>query len=226
MTARRVVLWRHGQTSYNIAGRIQGATDIPLDEVGLRQVEAAAECLADGYPPAAIVSSDLCRAQQTAAPLAALTGLDINLDTRLRERTFGQWEGLSSVEIAQKWPDEFAQWRAGRDIPEIGMETRKQAAERIAAAVADAAEGVGEQDTVVVVTHGGAMVCGITRLLGLEADTWLGLRIMGNAHWAVLEPSPQRTPAWRLAVFDQRAPGQSDQTWPPSSSAPRIRDMA
>ncbi|MDR2374572.1 MAG: histidine phosphatase family protein [Bifidobacteriaceae bacterium] len=201
MTARRVVIWRHGQTTYNRDGRIQGASDVALDAVGLAQAEAAAARLAR-LAPSAIWSSDLVRARATAAALAALTGLEVSLDARAREREFGDWEGLAVSEIGQRWPDLYQRWRAGEDLPEIGMETRDRAAARLAACVREAAAAAAEGSTVVVATHGGVSVCGITGLLELDPVHWLGLRVMRNAHWAVLEEGGRRPPAWRLVGYD------------------------
>ncbi|MDR1634162.1 MAG: histidine phosphatase family protein [Bifidobacteriaceae bacterium] len=201
MTARRVVIWRHGQTAYNLEGRIQGASDIPLDDVGQGQAQAAAAQLAI-LEPAAIWSSDLKRARETAQALASLAGLSVVTDERLREREFGAWEGLAVSEISLRWPELFERWRAGEDLPEIGMETRSSAAARISACVLEAADGAPDDSTIVVTTHGGASVCGITGLLGLDPVDWLGLRVMRNAHWAVLEGGGRRAPAWRLAGYD------------------------
>jgi len=107
--AVRLVLWRHGQTLWNVEGRFQGQSDIPLDELGEQQAERAARLLA-GLGPDAIVSSDLARAMATAAPLARLTGLTITPDKDLRERYGGLWEGLTDTEIRSRYPAEHAQW--------------------------------------------------------------------------------------------------------------------
>jgi probable phosphoglycerate mutase len=199
--ARRVVIWRHGQTAYNRGGRIQGSSDIPLDDVGLGQAAAAAEQLAL-LAPAAIVSSDLSRARATAQALADLVGLEVATDPRLRERQYGLWEGLAVADLAGRWPAEYDRWRAGEDIPEIGMESRAAAAARVAQAVLEAAAAAPDDSLIVVATHGGCSVCGITALLELDAQAWLGLRVMRNAHWAVLEGGGRRRPVWRLVGYD------------------------
>jgi probable phosphoglycerate mutase len=196
-----LVIWRHGQTAHNLGGRIQGSSEVPLDDEGRRQAEAAAQHLAL-LEPVALWSSDLGRARSTAAALAALTGLEIQLDPRLCEREFGLWEGHAVTDIAERWPTEYARWRAGDDIPEIGMETRKTAAARFVAAAADAVQAAPDGSTVVLTTHGGVSVCGITALLELDPVHWLGLRVMRNAHWAVLEAGRARAPGWRMVGYD------------------------
>jgi len=201
--AWRLVVWRHGQTAYNAAGRIQGGSDIDLDKVGLAQVAAAAEQLAK-LEPALIVSSDLSRAHSTAKALARLVGLEVVTDPRLRERNFGLWEGLAVGELQARWPAEFAAWRQGEDVPSIGQETRAAAAVRMGAALREAADAGPDGSVVVVATHGGSSVCGVTDLLELDPGEWLGLRVMRNARWAILErgKSPTKPPRWRLVGYD------------------------
>ena len=104
MSASTVLLWRHGQTDYNASGKLQGQVDIALNEIGRAQAVAAAEVLMR-VEPARIVSSDLSRAHATAQTLAERVGVPVHLDERLRERGFGQWEGLTHPEIAEQWPE-------------------------------------------------------------------------------------------------------------------------
>src|SRR5699024_8673968 len=111
MTAATVLLWRHGQTDYNSGGRLQGQVDIALNETGQAQAAAAAEVLMR-VQPVQIVSSDLSRAHDTARILGQLTGVEVRIDQRLRERSFGQWEGLTHAEIAESWPEQFVEWGA------------------------------------------------------------------------------------------------------------------
>ena len=85
-----LILWRHGQTDHNLVGRVQGQVDIPLNATGLAQAAAAARILASPRPDR-IVSSPLSRARTTAQILADLTGLDIEVEADLIERSFGVW---------------------------------------------------------------------------------------------------------------------------------------
>lgn len=89
VTSQRIVLWRHGQTDWNIENRFQGHSDIPLNSVGHRQAERAAPLLLS-LKPSKIVSSDLIRAQQTAAALATLSNLAVSIDAGLRETHGGK----------------------------------------------------------------------------------------------------------------------------------------
>ena len=95
----RICLIRHGETAWNAERRLQGHLDLPLNETGLAQAEAAARHLAD-EPFAALYSSDLLRTRQTATPLARGLGREMIREPRLRERHYGHFQGLTYEEAA------------------------------------------------------------------------------------------------------------------------------
>lgn len=203
MSAGIIVLWRHGRTEYNAAGRLQGQVDIPLDEVGQWQAREGAQALAARIQPTRIVSSDLLRAADTAAELASEAGLEVLLDERVRERHFGTWEGMSGDEIAAQWPEEFKAWRSGQEPLREGGETRGEVGGRMVQAIQEHAEQLTKHDTLVIVTHGAAISIAVTALLGLSPDEWKGIRGVDNAHWSVVQPSqPDADPAWRLMAHN------------------------
>jgi glucosyl-3-phosphoglycerate phosphatase len=182
------VLWRHGQTIWNLEHRFQGQTDIPLDETGEAQADYASRRLAT-LRPNAIVSSDLIRAQSTAAPLARLTGLAVTLDKDLRERFGGDWEGLNDEEIAERYPAERATWN-----PPNG-ESTVAVADRVRAALGRVAASLAAGQLAVVVSHGAALRLGMERLLGLPEEAFGALGPLSNCSWSVLT---QRHDRWRL----------------------------
>jgi broad specificity phosphatase PhoE len=184
----RLVLWRHGQTRWNVEGRFQGQTDIPLDDLGQQQAERAARLLA-ALEPSAIFSSDLIRATATAAPLARLTGLPVTLDKDLRERYGGLWEGLTDADIRARYPVEHSQWR-----PPEG-ETSTAVADRAVAAMERIAETMTPGTLAVVVSHGAALRLGAARLLGLPEELWGAVGPLANCAWSVLS---RRRGKWRL----------------------------
>jgi glucosyl-3-phosphoglycerate phosphatase len=184
----RLVLWRHGQTQWNVEGRFQGQSDIPLDPVGEQQAERSARLLA-ALQPAAIFSSDLIRATATAAPLARLTGLTVISDKDLRERYGGQWEGLTDAEIRARYPVEHMQW-----LPP-GGETSMVVADRAGAAMDRIAETLAPGTLAVVVSHGAALRLGAARLLGLPEELWGAVGPLANCAWSVLG---RRRGRWRL----------------------------
>ena len=88
----KIVIWRHGQTDWNVENRFQGHSDIPLNKVGEFQVNHAAQILA-ALKPVRIISSDLIRTKQTAQALADLVNVPVELNSKLRETNGGKWEG-------------------------------------------------------------------------------------------------------------------------------------
>lgn len=187
-----LILWRHGTTDWNVARRIQGHSDTPLNPEGRAQAAAVAPLLA-ARRPVAIVSSDLSRCRQTAAPLAELTGLPISSDPRLRERYYGEWEGLTMAEIAQRWPESYARKTAGADAADLGhgIERPGDVMKRVGEALREAAEA-NPRGTTVVVSHGGAIRYGIFELLGLPVDHLRAVYALINCHFSELRFDPVR----------------------------------
>ncbi|QCB95233.1 histidine phosphatase family protein [Cellulomonas shaoxiangyii] len=200
--AGRLLLWRHGRTAYNATARLQGQVDIPLDDAGRWQARTAASRIASRYAPTLVVSSDLSRAAETADALGRVLDLVVERDPRLRERGFGEWEGLTGHEIEARWPDEFTVWRTGGDPAGVGAESRADVAARVGAAVREYAARVGREGTVVVVSHGAAIGSVVADLLG-QPPHWRGVVGMLNAHWAELTPDRGgNEPAWRLHGYN------------------------
>lgn len=156
MSAVSLLLIRHGETAWNAEHRIQGHLDIPLSPAGVRQAAQLADRLAR-ESIAAVYSSELTRAWMTAAPLAEHRGLQVLADTRLRERSFGVFEGLTLDEIATHHPVGFRNWRARDPAWTVeGGESGQQLIDRVLQAVQDiVARHAGE--TVALVTHGGVL---------------------------------------------------------------------
>ena len=153
MLPTRILLARHGETEWNRLGRWQGHADPPLNDVGRSQAAALAVQL-EGDGIAAVYSSDLRRASETARIVADRLELDVTEDRALREIDVGAWSGLTRDEVRERYPDGFARWLAG----EIGHdgETREELAERVVGAVERIAASHHGQH-VLVVTHGGAI---------------------------------------------------------------------
>ncbi len=201
MSGPTIIFWRHGQTDYNAAGRLQGQSDIELNATGVRQAEIAAPRIAE-LGPTRIISSDLLRAKRTAEVLGDLTGLPVELEPRLRERSFGLWEGLTQAEIEAGWPEAFRAWRQGEEPEGIGADSRREVGRRVAAAVLEAAAAGGDDGVLVVVAHGAAITLGLTHLLDLDSASWFGLAGLDNCAWAVVGPNPGRRPGWRLTAHN------------------------
>ncbi|MCD9141771.1 histidine phosphatase family protein [Streptomyces albireticuli] len=191
---RRIVLWRHGQTSWNLERRFQGSTDIELTPAGVAQARRAARLLA-ALRPDAIVSSDLGRARATAAELAALTGLPVESDAALRETYAGVWQGLTHDEIIERHGAEYAAWKRGEPVRRGGGELETEVADRAAPVVLAQADKLPDGGILVVVSHGGTIRTTIGRLLGLESASWEALGGLTNCCWSVLGEGAR---GWRL----------------------------
>jgi probable phosphoglycerate mutase len=201
----RLIIWRHGETAWNVEHRVQGQTDVELSDAGRAQAAVAAEFLAD-LRPDAIVASDLRRATDTATALATLTGLDVTLDRRLRERCYGQWEGLTISEIEQRWPEPYARWRRGQPVTAADVEESDDLGKRVVPALEDAAERA-SGGTVVVACHGGSARRGAGDLLGWPESVTRTLSGLSNCHWTELSRTPLR--GWVLLAHNVGAlPGR------------------
>ena len=197
---RRLIVWRHGNTDWNAGERVQGQTDVPLNDLGRRQAREASELLRR-MQPVAIVASDLKRAADTAAPLAAVTRLPVRYDARLRERYFGAWEGRRIADVARERPDEYGRWTSGADVIGGGVETLDDLGKRVADALTDAASlASGSGGTVVVATHGAAARQGIGHLLGWPVGQVRTLRALQNCHWVDLTHDAVR--GWQMAAYN------------------------
>jgi probable phosphoglycerate mutase len=187
-----VLLLRHGQTEWNAQDRFQGQTDVDLNDVGRRQASRAAKLLA-ALRPHALVSSDLRRARDTAAALAALTGLEVISDKRLRETYAGSWQGMTAAEIDASHPQQREAWRSGRDVrPGGDGELRSEVGDRVAAAVREHAAVLEPGQLLVAVSHGGAVSSGLQTLLGVPREAWPVVSGLSNCHWSLLREHGDR----------------------------------
>ena len=182
MQATRLLAIRHGETAWNVDTRIQGQLDIGLNDTGRWQARRLGEALAD-EPLAAVYSSDLQRAWETAQALAAPhepRGLVVTAEVGLRERHFGTLQGRTWSEIETQWPEAATQWRSRvPDWAPEGGESLRQLRERISNCVQRlAAAHVGE--SIALVAHGGVMDALYRLATGVDTQaprTW----VLGNA---------------------------------------------
>ncbi len=175
MKFTRILALRHGETTWNQDRRLQGQLDIPLNERGHWQAARTAAALRE-EPIAAVYSSDLARAHQTARAIAAAQGLDVRSHPGLRERHFGVFQGKTWTELEVEEPEATQAWRTR--VPEFapaGGENLLQLRERIAAALDEIAAGHADEQ-IVIVAHGGVLDMVYRLATGLELQaprTWL-----------------------------------------------------
>jgi len=195
VNSNKVLIWRHGQTDWNLVNRFQGHSDIPLNRVGEFQAKHAAAILA-GMEPTQIISSDLGRAQNTAKYLSELTKVEIKIDARLRETDGGKWEGKTGAENRESDFANFVRWIDGEDLPAgTTGEKRSEVAARTTAVIEEALAGKKDQ-LLVITTHGGAARCILGSFLQLPLSHWGKIGGLSNASWSVLEETHK---GWHLA---------------------------
>lgn len=167
---------RHGETEWNRRRLLQGSADVPLNETGLAQAEAAADAMA-AMRFGTIVASPLSRARVTAETIAARLGLGVSIEPGLAEGSWGPAEG-------QPYEDKLERWYAGETLP--GAESFSDFTRRIAAAVARVLENPGP---VLIVAHGGSFSA-LRKCLDLPPGATIP-----NAVPIRLNPNP-----WRMAT--------------------------
>ena len=198
----RVIVWRHGRTEWNVEGRFQGQQDPPLVEAGRREAARAARHLVAGGLRAedvVVATSDLARAVDTAPALTALLGVRLHVDPRLREHGLGLWEGLTRSEVAERYPEQFADWQAGRPVRGRGGEEADDVAARAVAALAD----LPAAGTAVVVTHAATSGRLVEALLALGPEHRRLVGPLANCAWSELARQGTR---WRLLRHNVAAP--------------------
>jgi probable phosphoglycerate mutase len=160
---------RHGETDWNRERRLQGQLDVPLNAHGEAQAAALGMAL-EAEPLDAIYSSDLSRALQTARALAAGRPLTVRTEPQLRERHFGEFQGLTYAEVAERHPEGFAAWQAR--VPDHAP----RGGERLAdfhARVVDIALGLARRHPggrIALIAHGGVLDCLYRAAHGLSLD--------------------------------------------------------
>jgi broad specificity phosphatase PhoE len=148
-----LLLVRHGETDWNRDGRWQGHSDTHLNDVGREQ---AARVAGEVNGVDVVYSSDLARARETADIVAARLGLPVRLDERLRERSFGAWEGKTGPEIELEFRDAHSRWVAGEGPGAEDAEAFADFAARVQDFLADVLARHPDE-TALVVAHGGSI---------------------------------------------------------------------
>ena len=164
----KILLARHGETPWNAEGRYQGQMDIPLSAVGEAQARQLGERLR-GVPITRAIASPLGRAAQTARlALEEHRESQLIFDPDLQEIAHGEWEGLLASDIRDRDPDRLRAWREAPDTVRMpGGESLQQVQDRAWPALARACEGLGEDDTLLVVAHDAVNRVLLCKVMGL-----------------------------------------------------------
>jgi probable phosphoglycerate mutase len=173
--ATRVVIVRHGETTFSEIGRFAGQNDVPLTSRGKDQAVAVAERLTV-LRPTAVWTSPLERCRATAKPIGWRNRAAVTVADELTDGTLGEWAGLTPEEIAERWPEEFVAWRSDVDVAPPGGESYREVRKRAGAAL----RGVAEQHpggTIVLVTHAVVAKMMLVEAMGVPSDTVYRLRV-------------------------------------------------
>jgi broad specificity phosphatase PhoE len=179
----RIWLVRHGETEWNATKRAQGQADVPLNDAGRLQAEVAAAQL-DGVNLAAVYSSDLSRAIDTAEPVARAHGLEVVTDPAFREIDQGDWEGLGLAEIRGRWPELWGPAR--HHVQRPGGESPKQVQKRALEALARVVERH-PKGAVAIVSHGGPIRWIAAHALGYDLEGSARIRGLSNGGAVALD---------------------------------------
>ena len=205
MPATRLLLVRHGESTWNAQSRWQGQADPPLSAFGERQAEDATVLLAEVAAVTAVWVSDLVRARRTGELMAQRLGLDgVREEPRLRERDVGAWSGLTRAEIERQWPGYLAARRAPPDF-----EGDDALLERARAGLAAAIDG--SAGDVLVVTHGG-VIRTVERSLGATPERLPNL----GGRWLLADSPTDVTLGERVVLLEPeevtvpRGPSEQD----------------
>ena len=200
---RRLLLVRHGVTTWNREGRFQGHLDPPLHDTGVLEASLLAARLADEEPePLHLVSSPLQRASTTArllaqAMAAAGRAAEVSEDSRLMEIGQGQWEGRTHADLAAAEPDRYAAWRADAGATQPpGAESLAEARARVAAALDQLPSKA--MATQCLVSHGGILRLAAGHLLGLSLERAWAMDVDNASVSRLSQPDgePWRLDAW------------------------------
>jgi len=171
----RVIFVRHGETSWNLDKRYQGHSDISLNKKGVEQAQAVAKRLSTERI-SAVYSSDLMRAAKTAELIAMQHSLPVISMPELREVNFGLWEGLTYEQIMATWPDELsAIYSKPGTICIPDGESFDDVTKRVEIGMATCIK-THQNETIVIVSHGGAMRVALCNALGLPIEKIWSLR--------------------------------------------------
>jgi len=192
-----IMLARHGETDWNREGRWQGHSDQPLNATGIAQAQALARRLA-GEEIAALYTSDLLRAAQTAAEVTRTTGLEAIVTPGLREVDVGDLVGLDRAEARRRYPDWYTRWREGTDDSYPGGEQFSDLRERALAALDRMADRHAD-GTAVAVCHNGIVRAVALHVLGLQPHERRRIAHGPNGSLTVVERERGR---WTLVALN------------------------
>lgn len=181
----KIIVIRHGQTEWNIGQVFRGRADIPLNETGKKQAESLARALGF-YKMAAIYSSPLSRAKETAEAVAKKQGLEVKISKLLLDINYGEWQGLTHEEVRKKWPKIYRAWH---EAPEKVKFPEGESLSEVKKRVVQFLKKVvlkHQNETIAAVSHRVAIKVLLRAALGIDNSHFWQLR-QNTASFSVLE---------------------------------------
>lgn len=185
----RVLLLRHGETALNRSGALRGLLDVPLSSRGEEEARRLAARVTAEYEVAAIFSSPLRRARQTAEPIARQSGLSIEVDERFRDLDYGPWAGRDPGSLSHGEQVKFRRWERNPERGLPGAEHPSQVQSRAVSALAERTRA--GEETIAIVTHDAVLQLLLCHFLAIELRSYRGL-MFRTASLTELERSGER----------------------------------
>lgn len=172
----QIILVRHGQTEWNRVERFRGRADVLLNQTGLAQAELTGRRIAAEWQPSAIYAGPLSRTLRTAEAIGRCCHLPVEVEQRLVDIDYGEWQGLTPDEVRGRWPEALSAWYETPHIARIpNGETLDQLRTRAMSAVNDLVARHLDQ-TIVLVSHTVVNRIILLGVLGLGNDRFWRLR--------------------------------------------------
>lgn len=186
MSSGTLYLVRHGETASNLASRYAGWGDEALTDVGRRQVSVLATQVQD-LGIGEVWTSEMRRSQETAQIFSRTLVVPVRADERLNEIRMGPWEGLTEVEVTERYPEAHELWQRSPDLLQLeGRETLDMVARRVLDVLCEARQ---RPEPVIVVSHVALIRVALLRLLGLPLRCYKGVRVENADCFAVEYPT-------------------------------------
>jgi len=186
----KIILVRHGKTTWNAEGRYQGKMDIPLNEEGREQARRVGEALKD-FPICAVYSSPLSRCKDTAKEIAKHHSLEVKVKEGLKEIDHGEWEGMLASEVEKKYPELLRLWKEKPSKVKMpGGESLQDVYDRATAAFREIVREHKDGELIAIVGHDATNKVLMCHLLGTDLDKFWAFK-QANCGITVLEYSPE-----------------------------------
>jgi probable phosphoglycerate mutase len=194
--ATRIVIVRHGETTWGAVSRFAGREDVPLTLRGEAEAASVGERVAR-IGPAVVATSPLQRCRVTAEAIGAVSGVPVVVVEGLTDGALGEWAGFTAAQIAERWPEQFAVWRNDPDARPPGGESFTEVRNRVVPVISDLVRRY-RGHTVVIVTHAAVTKMVLVHALGVPSEAAYRLRIDTASVSGLTVEQDGRTVVWAV----------------------------